>query len=142
NALTASTLGFLNWICSSDFNLPPTGAHGVDATTGKDYGVEINANISTVFNFPREDCTTASTVLVPTNKTESATTGTASPVVSDTSIHPSDAGALVTGSGIPANATVGSVMDGVGFTILVNGTPTNDTLDATATTLTLDFSKE
>jgi hypothetical protein len=152
--LTASTLGFLNWICASDAS---AAHHGVDATTGKTYSQEINANISSVFNFPREDCTTTangtpagSLSLVPTVRTLSGGNTTAgSSLVTVTTgtgtgdaIRPGDVGAAVSGAGIPSGARIGNVVDQTSFTILVNGTPTGATATGSGVALTVDMTNE
>lgn len=159
-AATASSVGFLNWLCNADLSVPPA-AHGLDQTNGKNYASELNNNISTIFQFPREDCTNSSNgnsaALVPTNKTTTATTTSGSATVADTTIKPGDLGALVSGPGIPAGAIVGNVLDGVSFQILtLQGSaacdathatdctyvPSNATASGTGVSLTLDFSKE
>lgn len=61
--LTASTGGFLNWICDTD---PAKANHGKDLTTGKNYADEIDYTINTQFLFPRVPCLgTTSAPVIP-----------------------------------------------------------------------------
>lgn len=64
------------------------------------------------------------------------TVSATSPLVLDAAIQASDAGRSVTGTGMPANATVGQVVPGVSFVIEVAGVATNGTA-AGAQTLTI-----
>lgn len=54
-----------------------------------------------------------------------------SPVVQDASIAASDSGRAVSGTGIPSNAVVGTVVPGVSFEIYVAGVATNASASGT-----------
>lgn len=64
------------------------------------------------------------TTLQPTVRTDAATVTSGSAVVADTTTKTADVGALVTGTGIPAGATIVSVLPGTSFTLSAPATAT------------------
>lgn len=68
-------------------------------------------------------------------RTDPATVTSGSPTVTDATITASDAGRTVTGTGVPASATVGNVVAGTSFEIMVGGVATNATAAGTSVTI-------
>lgn len=110
--------------------IQPGGIVSPDAPLG--FGDQVAANDKFSVAIARTGVWIRTYVSVAANRTDTAGTTSGSSTVTDTSILATDAGRLVTGTGIPTNAYVGAVTAGVSFVLMsgstqaaVNATVTN-----------------
>jgi len=140
--LRASMAGFVNWLCYRDSAAiaAPTVAtpqHGIDLTTGNNYGFEVYNTLTNTFKFPYKACTgTDITGQASGAQTEplggvlhtdaGATFASGSNTVSDAAAVAGDLGQVISGPNVGENF-ITSVNPGVGYTLFRNTTGASTT---------------